>query len=63
MNLHMLVKTGGRFLLRLVGFYFATLVVLALVVPEMGKYQIICFAWLSGTLVALADRRVAQRGR
>jgi len=61
MNLHTLIKVGGRFMLHLVGFYFATLVVLALLVPEMGKYQIICLSWLAGMLVALAQRRDLQR--
>jgi len=62
MTLRMLLAMGSKFMLKLVAFYFATLVVLALVFPEMGKYQIIVFSWLVGATVALCDRRsVTQR--
>jgi len=53
MTLKMLVAASARFLFRLIGFYFATLIVLALLFPQIDKYQIICFSWLSGGLVAI----------
>ncbi|PLY02437.1 MAG: hypothetical protein C0624_08530 [Desulfuromonas sp.] len=62
MTLKMLLAASARFLSRLIGYYFATLVVLALLFPEIDKYQIIFFSWLSGALMAVYSQRlVLQR--
>jgi len=58
MTLKMLLAASAKFLFRLIGYYFATLIVLALLFPEVDKYQIIFFSWLSGACMAIYSQRI-----
>ncbi len=56
MDLTQMFHLARRFLTTMTLFYFATLVVLALVLPQLAKYLIITLSMTTGALVALFDR-------
>jgi len=57
MTLNMFLALLGRFMLKLVGYYFATLVVLAILFPGIDKFQIIFFSWFAAALVVILTQK------
>ena len=57
MTLKAILSITAKFLSTLIGYYFATVIVLALAVPGIDKYQIICFSWVAGMIIAFYSHR------
>lgn len=57
MDIKTILSITARFLSTLLGYYFATVIVLALAVPGMGKYQIIFFSLLAGLTISFYGNR------
>ena len=57
MTLKAILFITARFLSTLIGYYFATVVVLALAFPGVDKYQVITLSWIAGVIVAFYAHR------
>ena len=57
MTIKAILSITFKFLSSLLGYYFASVIVLALTIPGADKYQIIFLAWIAGAIVAFYSHR------
>ena len=57
MTIKAILSITAKFLSTLIGYYFLTVVVLAIAFPGVDKYQIISFSWIAGLIIAFYSHR------